>query len=137
MATAAFIFGLPAAPTAAFVVALGLVLLYLLWRDSSPVRALQQEVVELRRSLNDQAARHARDIAEVNLKMKALEDENMRQRSAKHKVTGDLAKTVIALDLVKNLAQRCTCGALHPLREIIDRLLDELDTLRHPPVEPL
>ena len=114
----------------AFAVCLVIVIIWLLWRDSAPVRSLEHEVQALRHELAEQARRHAEDMGRVNAKMQLLEEENVRQRSMKHKVTGDLAKTVIALELVRRLAEECTCKVLSPLEEIINKLLDDLETFR-------
>jgi hypothetical protein len=52
------------------------------------------------------------------------------QRGAKHQAFNDVARALTALELVRRLARECTCGALTPLIEIIDRILDEMETVR-------
>ena len=119
-------FNLPEAPTALGVVALVVVIGYLLLNGYS--RTLRSEITDLRDALDRQSKQHRADMAHVNKKIEELEEENVRQRSMKHKVSGDLAKTVIALALVQRLARECTCNVLSPLKDIIERLLDELET---------
>ena len=70
-----------------------------------------------------------------------LERQYDEARGQKHKALNDVAKTVMALDLVQRLAAECTCGVLAPLEEIIERLVLDLQTVpsrRHddpPPTE--
>lgn len=129
MVLAANLWGIPTAPTILFVAVVVIIILWLLWRDTAPVRSLQREVDGLRKSLALQSKRHTDDMAAIRKKMGELEDENVRQRSLKHKATGDLAKAVIALDLVRRLADECVCERqpLAPLRDIITRLFDEME----------
>lgn len=100
--------------------------------DRSATAILHTEISELRKALADQSARHAREIAELDAKVNHITDQYDEQRSMKHKALNDVAKTVMALDLVQRLATECTCGVLAPLSEIVDRLVADLATYRQP-----
>lgn len=131
--TAALIFGLPEAPTVLFLVALAMVMGYGLLRAYT--RTQQVEIDDLRAALDKQSERHARDMAAVNTKVDRLEVLYDEQRSMKHKAFNDVAKTVMALDLVQRLAQECSCKVLSPLDEIIARLVADLETYTPPTVK--
>jgi hypothetical protein len=98
------------------VIGLALVVGYKLITDhtatKSQIGTLQDEVTELRAHV---------------LRIEKLYDE---QRGAKHQAFNDVARALTALELVRRLARDCTCGALTPLTEIIDRILDEMETVR-------
>jgi hypothetical protein len=70
-----------------------------------------------------------REITELNARVAKLEAQYDQERRDKHQARNDLAKAVMALELVRRLAAECTCGVLSPLSEIIDRLAAELSTL--------
>lgn len=81
------------------------------------------------------------DVETLQAHVDRLEVRYDEERGAKHKALNDVAKTTMALDLVQRLAEQCTCNALAPLHEIIERLVAELATYpgrRHddPPEEP-
>lgn len=57
-----------------------------------------------------------------------LEEKYDEERGQKHKAFNDVARTVMALELVRRLAKECTCGVLAPVGEIIERLFTELET---------
>lgn len=109
---------LPAAPTWAGVILVAVVILYRLVIDRFAFRSLQQQVSDLETQL-----------VAVNDKVAELEERYDEQRGLKHKALNDVAKTVMALDLVQRLAQECTCHVLDPLTEIIARLVSELSTI--------
>ena len=69
------------------------------------------------------------DVVRLEKHVEKLEEDYNRERSDKHKARNDVARSVMALDLVRRLAQMCTCGALEPLLEIIDRMFVELETI--------
>lgn len=56
-----------------------------------------------------------RDLTDLRLKVDRLEHELNEQRGLKHKALSDLAVARGVLHMVKQLAQECTCGALHPI----------------------
>jgi uncharacterized protein (DUF3084 family) len=68
-------------------------------------------------------------IHELRTHVHTIEQLYDEQRSDKHKARNDTARALTALELVRRLARECTCGALTPLTEIIDRILDEMETL--------
>lgn len=103
------IFGLPAAPTVLFIVALVVVVLFLLWRDSSPVRALQYELNAERAQRQEEATRCAQDIAALDSKVDVLRDEVKAVRSARHKQTTLLATTQFAARVQLAALQECRC----------------------------
>ena len=70
------------------------------------------------------------EVAELRERQAVLEAEINEQRTLKHAVNADLAKAVMALEVVRRLAQNCTCNALESVEEIVDELLNELSTLR-------
>lgn len=80
-----------------------------------PVR----QISDLRNDVNT-LTRHVSD----------LEAKYDDERSLKHKAYNDVARTVMALDLVRRLAAQCTCGALEPVIEIIERMSTELETMQ-------
>lgn len=83
---------------------------------------VQNDLSLLRQQVTEQSARIAH--------LEVLYDE---QRTDKHRAITDLASTLIALQLVRRLAQECTCKVLAPLEEIIDKLVDEVRSRRNPP----
>lgn len=68
------------------------------------------------------------DVHDLQAHIADLEERYDEQRGAKHKALNDVAKTVMALDLVQRLSEECTCNVLAPLQEIISRLVAELKT---------
>lgn len=109
--------GIPTPATWAGVGGIALILLYRIITDRSAFRSLRSEVDELRRHVED------------------LDKKYQDERSMKHKSRNDVARAVMALELVRRLANDCTCGALAPLGEIIDRLFAELETVTTTTVE--
>ena len=69
------------------------------------------------------------DVDRLTRQMSDLEHKYNAERGEKHKAKNDIAKAVMALELVNRLAKECTCGVLAPLGEIIDRLFEELETV--------
>jgi hypothetical protein len=69
------------------------------------------------------------DVDNLMRKLSVLEHEYDRERGLKHRALNDVARTVMALDLVRRLAQECTCNVLAPVVEIVDRLTVELETV--------
>jgi hypothetical protein len=98
------------------VIGLALVVGYKLITDhtatKSQIGTLQDEVTDLRAHV---------------LRIEKLYDE---QRGQKHQAFNDVARALTALELVRQLAHDCTCGALTRLTDIIDRILDEMETSR-------
>lgn len=80
--------------------------------DNSQVLLLRSEVNELRE------------------RQASLESEINEQRTLKHAISGDMARAVMALEVVRRMAQNCTCNALEPVEQIVDQLLNELSTIR-------
>lgn len=72
-----------------------------------------------------------RQIRDLTTRVNSLEEKYDEERGLKHKAYNDVARTTMALDLVRTLARECTCNVLGPLPEIIDRVMDELETLHH------
>lgn len=72
-----------------------------------------------------------KDVATLEGKVEKIEARYDEERGLKHKAYNDVARTTMALDLVRSLARECTCNVLGPLPEIIDRVMDELETLHH------
>lgn len=105
-------------------------LIRFLLSDRGASDTLHKEIAGLRKSLTDQSARHQAEmngLRERQAKLEALYDE---QRTLKHAITGDLAKAVMALEVVRRLSRNCTCQALISVEEIVDQLLNELSALR-------
>lgn len=81
------------------------------------------------------------DVDMLRTKLSRIEALYDEQRSMKHKAYNDVARAVMALDLVRRLAVECQCGVLSPLQQVIDRLLEELETtpnrrVTDPPASP-
>lgn len=72
-----------------------------------------------------------RQIRDLTERVNKLEEKYDLERATKHKAFNDVARSVMALDLVRRLAEQCTCGVLDPLTEIIDRMFLEFETLQH------
>ena len=115
--------------TAVGVLALAVVVGYWLLRDRSAFLTQHEEISSLRKALIAQSERHAVDVASLNAKLDVITRQYDDQRAAKHKANNDVAKTVMALDLVQRLARECSCGVLDPLTEIVDRLVAELSSI--------
>lgn len=115
--------GIPTVATWAGVAGIGLILLYRIVVDRRAFNSLSREVDALRKHVEDLDAKY------------------QAERSDKHKSRNDVARSVMALELVRRLAKDCTCGVLTPLTEIIDRLFTELETVapvvdhRWPPLD--
>lgn len=118
-----------AAPTALGVVVFGLLLLYWLLRDRTPMLALQEEVRNLRAALADQAERHALQIGELNGRLDALIADNEVQHRLKHNADGRATFALGTLDLVRRYIPNCTCGALAVLAPLLT------DMTPPPPIE--
>ena len=71
------------------------------------------------------------DVARLEAHVSNLEAKYDQERKDKHRARNDVARAVMALDLVRRLAEQCTCGVLAPLTEIIDGMFDEFESLRH------
>lgn len=67
------------------------------------------------------------DVDRLNRHVHEIEVRYDEERGQKHKARNDVARALMALELVHRLAQQCSCGVLAPLQEIIDRLFTELD----------
>ena len=70
-----------------------------------------------------------RQIRDLTVRVDDLEEKYDLERSLKHKAYNDVARTVMALDLVQRLAEECQCGVLSPLELVIGRLIEELETM--------
>jgi hypothetical protein len=83
---------------------------------------------------NSQVSLLRDEVADLRERQAVMETEIREQRSLKHGLSGDLAKAVMALEVVRRLAQNCSCGALDSIEEIVDQLLNELSAIRlqHP-----
>lgn len=112
----------------AAVVALGIFRLF--FGDRTVDSTLQAEIAGLRKSLADQSTRHQEEIGALRERQAVLEERYDEQRTLKHAVSGDLAKAVMALEVVRRLSRNCTCKALVSVEEIVDQLLNELSTIR-------
>lgn len=77
-----------------------------------------------------------RQIRDLTVRVDSLEDKYDLERGLKHKAYNDVARTKMALDLVRRLAEECSCGVLSPLDEVIGRLMDELETMPSHHIEP-
>lgn len=73
------------------------------------------------------------DVERLEHHLADLEQRYDEQRGLKHKALNDVTRAVMALTLVQRLARECTCGALSPVIEIVDRMMVELATV--PPRE--
>lgn len=108
-------FDLPAAPTAGGV---GVVLVVVLYRLIVDRNAFHSQIEDLQKEVGD-----------LRTHVDNLDQKYQEERSLKHKSRNDVARSVMALELVRRLAKDCTCGVLAPLTEIIDRLFSELETV--------
>lgn len=72
-----------------------------------------------------------RQIRDLTKRVDSLEEKYDHERGLKHKAYNDVARTVMALDLVQRLAAECKCGVLSPLEQVIARLVLELETMPH------
>lgn len=79
------------------------------------------------------------DVIHLHDKIEELEKKYDGERSLKHKAFNDVARAVMALELVQRLAAACTCRVLAPLEEILKQLAEEFEIphRRHddPPIE--
>lgn len=66
------------------------------------------------------------DVDRLEKHLENLEVKYNEERGLKHKARNDVARTVMALELVRRLAAECTCGVLAPVIEIIDRMFAEI-----------
>lgn len=69
------------------------------------------------------------DVDRLTAQMSSLRKQYDESRAEKHKARNDVARTVMALELVQRLAKECKCGVLSPVQEIVDRMMDELETI--------
>lgn len=109
-----------AAPTALGVVVFGLLLLYWLLRDRTPMQALQEEVKNLRKALADQAEAHALQIGQLNGRLDGLIADNVVQHSLQHSANTRATVALGTLDLVRRYIPNCTCGALALLAPLLN-----------------
>jgi hypothetical protein len=70
-----------------------------------------------------------RDVARLRDDVVRIEGKYDEERGRKHKAFNDVARATMALELVRRLAETCTCGVLDPLTEIIERLFAEMETI--------
>jgi hypothetical protein len=70
-----------------------------------------------------------RDVTRLRDDMARIEAKYDEERGRKHKAFNDVARATMALELVRRLAESCTCGVLDPLTEIIERLFAEMETI--------
>lgn len=110
--------GVPSAPTTYSVLFLAVLVTFKLLWDR---RAVTSEIRTLTTQVNS-----------LSTKVAKLEVQYDDERSLKHKANNDLARCVLALDLVQRLALKCTDGALDPLQDILNHLWAELETMAHP-----
>lgn len=61
-------------------------------------------------------------IAALEVETERLRSMESEQRSAKHALGNELAAIRTTLELVVVVADRCTCGALDPVRPVLARL---------------
>ena len=72
-----------------------------------------------------------KDVETLRDDLDSLNEKYDEERGLKHKAYNDVARTVMALDLVQRLAEECKCGVLSPLEQVIGRLVTELETMPH------
>jgi hypothetical protein len=107
-------FGIPTAPTVLFIVGLVVVIAYLLWRDRAPYIALEHQVGTLRD-----------DVAALNEKLSKVEALYDEQRTLKHSAVNELTKAQVLLGIILDLAEKCTCGALDIVGDLLSRTVPE------------
>jgi hypothetical protein len=88
----------------------------------SATQVLQDQINALRREHAAETREHALAMAALEAKVDIVNGELTEQRSLKHRMATDLAKSRLALDIVRRLQRECSCGALNPLAEILDNL---------------
>lgn len=62
--------------------------------------------------------------AALRAQVDAVQAENLVQRRLKHESLNNLAASLGTLQLVKRLAEDCTCGAMSRIEPVIDSVLD-------------
>ena len=87
--------------------------------DRSATDTLKGEIKALRESLADQAARHAREIAALDARIDAITGMYSEQRHRAHEALNELTKAQVLLGVIIDLAERCTCGALDIISDLL------------------
>lgn len=112
---------LPNVTTWAGVVAVGLVVVIALIRFllADPSKSLQAEVEGLSKALEAERVDRRSDVAALHEKLERVEALYDESRKDKHRINNELTKAQVLLGVILDLAEKCTCGAL----DIIDDLL--------------
>src|SRR5690349_9987388 len=111
---------LPENPTWIFVVCLTIIVGYLLLRAYTANQQIQ--INGLRDSLDVQADRHAAERREIRGKIERLEMISEEARAERHFLRGEISKYRMAMSIVADLMQNCTCQALAPIGSVITSL---------------
>ena len=81
-------------------------------------------------TLNEQRARDRAEFAEQIAMLKA---EAAEQRTEKHRLNNELTKAHLLLGVIVDLAEKCTCGALDLVSDLMARAVDFDDPQWKPP----
>lgn len=114
---------LPADPTWIFVVCLCIVVGAILLKAYTANQQLQ--INGLRDSIEKQADRHSRELADLNVKIERLDARLEEARTERHYLRGEVAKMRLTLDYVRTLAAKCSCGVMEPIVDLLARLANE------------
>lgn len=88
---------------------------------ADPAKSQQAEIVGLRDELAAERQARRDDIARLEARQHELELLYDESRREKHAAMNELTKAQVLLGLIIDLAEKCTCGALDIVEDILAR----------------
>lgn len=97
--------------------------------------SLQGELAAVQDALATEREDRRKDLADVQLKMRELERLYDEQRREKHRLAQEYTRVSSMLGVIVALAERCTCGALDIVKDLMSRVVATVDPTHIPNVE--
>lgn len=96
-------------------------LIRFLLSDRSATSTLQQEIAGLRSDLAKEREDRRNDIDRLNTQIGVLTADVSEQRTAKHHLANELGQSQMLLGVIVELADKCTCGTLAVVKDLMAR----------------
>lgn len=100
-------------------------LIRFLFADSGATATLKTEITGLREALAEERRLRRADMDGLSEKLNKIEALYDTQRREKHQALNDLAKAQMLLGTILVLAEKCTCGALSVVEDLLNRYVPQ------------
>lgn len=102
----------------------------------SALATLHAEITNLRERLVESEKASERRALQADNRMAELEKLYDEQRKEKHRITNEYTKVAMMLGVVVDLAEKCTCGALDIVGDLLARVAKDVSIFSTSPPDP-